>query len=123
MTDTAGKTTLFFKEGCPFCFKVRLFLLEAGLVGKVELIQGTTPADEQRLREDLAHHVSKVSFPIARFGDGDFLVGSDEIIERLARSAAISIADLPTLTAYVDGPFSQLMTLYSENAELKRSAA
>jgi glutathione S-transferase len=108
MSDTLGKPKLFLKQGCPFCFKVRLFLLETGLVDKVELVQGGAPADEQRLRDELAHHVPKVSFPIARFGADDYLVGSDEIIDRLAASAAVSIADLPTFKAYVDGPFSQL---------------
>jgi glutathione S-transferase len=123
MTGTSGRPKIFLKAGCPFCFKVRLFLLEAGLVDKVELIQGSTSEEEQTLRNELAHHVLKVSFPIARFGDDDYLVGSDEIIDRLAESAAISITDLPTLKAYVDGPFSQLITLYRENAELKGRTA
>lgn len=122
MSDTESKPVLFMKKGCPFCLKVRLFLLESGLLPNVEVREGASPAEEQALRDELSPHVGKVSFPAAKFGADDYVVGSDEIIERLAKEAAVASGDLPTLTAYVDGPFRTLLELHRENAELKKQA-
>ncbi len=60
------KPTLYLKKGCPFCFKLRLALLEADLLGDVdieEFAEGTT--QQTTIRNELSGHFDKVSFPSA----------------------------------------------------------
>ncbi len=122
MQEPLAKPVLFVKHGCPFCLKVRLFLLEAGLLDKVELREASIPDEEERLRNELSAHVDKVSFPTARFGTDDYLTESDDIIARFAAVSGTQPERLPTFRAYVDGPFAQLLALYRENANLKKRA-
>jgi len=62
MADTAFVPTIFTKHGCPFCLKLRLFLLEAGLLDTVSLIEGETTEAHQKLAEQLSDHLEKPSF-------------------------------------------------------------
>ena len=122
MQNDTVKPVIFVKHTCPFCFKVRAFLLEAGLAGEVELREATTPDEEEALHRELSTKAAKVSFPTIRLGD-EYLGGSDEIIERLARLHRVRQETLPTLRAYLDGPFAQLMALHEENAGLKQAVS
>ncbi len=115
------KPVLFVKHTCPFCLKLRLYLLEAGLLDTVSLRESRTPEEEEAMRAELAPHLAKVSYPTARFGD-EYMTESDDIIARFVRDGGRPPEQLPTYQAYVDGPFSQLLALYRENAELKEHA-
>ena len=121
MIDAHAQPILFVKHGCPFCLKVRLYLLEAGIIDSVVLRESRTPEEDATLKADLASHLPKVSFPAARFGS-EYIAGSDEIIRRFHQAGARAPEQLATLQAYVDGPFTQLQALYRENAELKQRA-
>ena len=120
MPEPDTKPVLFVKHTCPFSFKVRLFLLEAGIADQVELREASTAEEEDALRADLVDHLDKVSFPTVRFGDGDYLAESEDIVARFAALSGVRPETLPAFRAYVDGPFAQLLTLYRENAELRK---
>lgn len=115
------KPVLFVKHTCPFCLKLRLYLLEAGLLDSVSLRESRTPEDEEAMRAELTPHLAKVSYPAVRFGT-EYVTESDEIIARFARDGGRRPEELPTYQAYVDGPFTQLLALHRENAELKQHA-
>lgn len=115
------KPVLFVKHTCPFSLKLRLYLLEAGLLDRVNLRESRTPAEEEAMRRELSPHLAKVSYPAARFG-GEYLTESDDIIARFAKDGGRPPEQLPTYQAYVDGPFAQLVALHRENAKLKHRA-
>ena len=124
MSDTTFRPVIYLKEKCPFCMKVRIFLLEAGLRDQVEvrdLVPGTDR--EQEIRAELEPMLEKVSFPAAQTEPGRYMTDSDAIIGHFAAIAGADPVSMPVLTAYVDGPFQQIMQLYRENMELKKQLA
>lgn len=116
--------TLYLNRYCPFCFKLRVFLLEAGLLDGVkieEFMPGTD--DETKMRDKLTPHFEKLSFPAARLGENDYMLESDAIIDWFARRSGVDKGQLPTFNAYVEGPFKKLIALFQENKKLKSQAA
>jgi glutathione S-transferase len=124
MTDTPFRPVVYLKQKCPFCMKVRIFLMESGLWDRVEirdLVPGTP--QEQAIRAELEPKLEKVSFPAAQLEPGSYMTDSDAIVGRLGELAGKDPAAMPVLGAYVEGPFQQIMQLYRENAELKKQVA
>ena len=65
------KPILYLKNGCPFCFKLRVFLLDAGLLDRFvlrEFSEGSN--DEKAIRDELSPYFDKVSFPSAQVTSG-----------------------------------------------------
>jgi glutaredoxin len=123
MTD-AFRPTVYLKDKCPFCMKIRIFLLESGLRDRVTVKDFTPGTDaEQQIRAEVSPHLEKVSFPAAEIAPGEFIADSDGIIARLADGASVDPAKMPVLKAYLDGPFQSIMTLFRENRELKERLA
>lgn len=121
MTQPPFTPVLFLKAGCPFCLKVRLFLLEAGQLDRValrEFVPGTE--EETEIRDLLAPAVEKVSFPTAELTPGAFTTESDAIVAFFAERAGITPGDLPTYQSYLTGVFMNLGALYRENLDLKK---
>ncbi len=121
MTDTTFRPVVYLKAKCPFCMKVRIFLLESGLKGQVEVKDFAPGTDqEQAIRAELEPKLEKVSFPAAQTAPGRYMTDSDAIIGELAGGVGQDPAAMPVLSAYVEGPFQQIMTLFRENMELKK---
>ncbi len=113
----------FFKKNCPYCFKVRLFLLEAGILDNVSTIEfapGTV--EEETTRATLSQAFDKVTFPAAETSPGVFQKDSDGLIAHFADMYKTSIEDLSVLKAYVEGPLTSLGNLFRENRDLKAAA-
>jgi hypothetical protein len=124
MSDTAFRPVVYLKNKCPFCMKVRIFLLESGLNGKVD-VRDFAPGTEQEqaIRAELEPNLEKVSFPAAQTAAGRYMTDSDGIIAELATHAGVDVASMPVLAAYLEGPFQQIMQLYRENMDLKKQLA
>lgn len=120
MSLVSENPILFVKHACPFCLKVRLYLLEAGLLDSVTLRESRTTEEEDAMKAELAPHLAKVSYPTLRLGD-TYMTESDDIIAHFVDEGGPAPAQLPTFRAYVDGPFTQLLALHKENAELKQA--
>jgi len=115
------KPTLYLKKRCPFCFKLRLALLEADMLGDVDIEEFTEgAAQETTIRNELSGHFDKVSFPSAEIAPGEFMNNSDALITHFLSLEQIDPKNLPTLQAYIQGPFSDLLRLFKENKELKK---
>jgi len=123
MTNPAFKPVVYFKENCPFCLKVRLYLLEAGMLDAVE-IHDFVPGSklEEDIRGELSPHLAKVSFPAAQLEPGRYIAESDDIITFLAVKSGREPASLPVFGNYVEGPFKMMMNLWKENQQLKAAA-
>ena len=120
MSDAAFTPTVYLKTNCPFCLKVRIFLLEAGLMGKVKVrdfVQGEP--EEQAIKDELAPHLEKVTFPAAEIAPGKFIADSDGIVGHFAGEAKVDPGQMTVLRNYVQGPFQRMMDLFRENRELK----
>ena len=124
MADTSFRPVVYLKEKCPFCLKVRIFLLESGLARDVEIREFApgTP-EEDSMKGELAPHFEKVTFPSAQVEPGHFINDSDGIVRHFADKTNADPAQMPTFSSYVGGAFQQLMNLYRENAELKKQLA
>ena len=124
MSDATFRPTVYLKEKCPFCMKVRIFLLESGMRDKVEVKDFAPGTDtEQAIRAELEPNLEKVSFPAARTAPDSYMTDSDGIIAALAGISGTDPAKMPVLGAYLEGPFQSIMTLYKENVELKKQVA
>ncbi len=122
MNDQAFRPTIYLKDKCPFCMKIRIFLLESGLRDQVTVKEFTPGTDaEQEIRGEVSPHLEKVSFPAAEVAPGEYLADSDGVIARLADGVGQDPAQMPVLRAYLEGPFQSLMSLYRENMELKKA--
>jgi glutaredoxin len=121
MTQVKTTNSLYVKQGCPFCFKLRLYLLEAGVSDKVSVTEFAAGSDtEQEVRAILAPHLETISFPAAQLSSGEFLADSDALVAHFSEQSGVDPATLPTYQAYIEGPFKQLFSLYRENVELKK---
>jgi glutathione S-transferase len=124
MTDNTFKPIVYLKENCPFCLKVRLFLLESGLASEVEtrdFVPGTE--QEEAIRSELSPHFDKVSFPTAQLEPVRYVAESDDIVAFFAAKAGRDPASMTVYRNYVDGAFSMAMKLWKENQELKKAAS
>ena len=73
MNDTVFKPIIYLQHGCPFCMKVRVFLLEAGLIDQVDIKLVEDGSEERRqVTEKLAAHLPKVGFPTAELTQGQY---------------------------------------------------
>jgi hypothetical protein len=118
------KPVLYLKENCPFCLKVRIFVLESGSADQVtvrDFSEGTE--GETQVKSELSAHLDKVSFPAAQMAPGSFINESDDIIAKLETLSGKSADQMTVYQNYVNGAFSLAMTLWRENAELKQAAA
>lgn len=124
MISETFKPIVYLKENCPFCLKVRLFLLESGLASEVEsrdFVPGTE--QEEKIRTDLLPHLDKVSFPCGQLEPGRYVTESDDIVAFFAAKAGRDPAGLPVYRNYVDGVFAMSMKLWKENQELKKAVS
>lgn len=124
MTGSSFTPVIHLKQGCPFCFKLRLFLLEANLLDRVDLRETAQATEEhEAARARLAPHFDTVTFPAAEIAPGSFMKETDALIAHFAGQAHLDPAGLATLQAYTSGPMFSLLKLYKENMALKSQAA
>ena len=124
MTETPVAPTLFVKDRCPFCLKVRIFMLEAGLLDRIHVREFVVGSDEEQvIRTELAPHFEEVSFPTVMLASDEYLSESDAIIARFADAADVDPTTLPTFRAYASGIMPQMMSMYGENMEMKKRLA
>ncbi|ACM28899.1 glutathione S-transferase N-terminal domain-containing protein [Agrobacterium sp. SHOUNA12C] len=124
MSDTTSRPIVYFKNNCPFCLKVKLFLLEAGMMDDVEIREFEPGSkQEKEIRAELDTRLEKVSFPSAQLEPGRYIAESDDIIAFLAARSGREPASMPVLNNYVEGALKPMLKLWKENLELKAAAA
>lgn len=119
MTDTFTPT-IYVRQGCPFCLKLRLFLLESGQLSSVVVREGQTEEEHRQLADHLTDRLGKASFPSAEIMPGSYLADSDALVEHFGKTAGANPAALPTYQAYVGHVMPHLLQLFQENTELKK---
>ncbi|TCU53606.1 glutathione S-transferase-like protein [Novosphingobium sp. PhB57] len=119
----AFRPVLYLKSTCPHCLKLRIFLLEAGLLERFDQRIFTQGDDaEAAIRADLAAHFDKVTFPAVQYEPGRFMKDSDAIIAHYAAVAGVDVEGLPIFAAYAQGVLPKYMETRRELTALKQDA-
>ncbi|WP_260922775.1 glutathione S-transferase N-terminal domain-containing protein [Novosphingobium sp. 9] len=118
MTDTFH-AVLYLKAACPHCLKLRIFLLEAGLMERFDM-RVFTPGDDNEtdMRAELAPWFEKVTFPTVQHTPGAFMNESDAIIALYAQEAGLDPARLPTFVDYTQGVLPKYQRMRRELVSL-----
>lgn len=107
--------TAWVRTTCPYSFKLRLFLTEAGLTGKVTFVPMDPDAADFRAKKAeldrmAGHHTA---FPTVEVAPGEFRSGSDELIAHFAALHGIEEASLPTLAFYRGGLYPAYLEMFA----------
>ena len=108
------KPKAYLREGCPFSFKLLLFLAESGMASQVEIIRcnpGTAEFATIKSRLEAGLHKS-VTFPTAEIEPGRYLCDSDALIEHFAAQRGVDVRRLPAFSFYLQTIFPQLLRLH-----------
>lgn len=119
-----SRPVVYLKKNCPWCLKLRLFLLEADLIDSIE-IRDFSPntQQEQEVRAELGAHLDKVTFPAAQMKPGFYMRVSDDIIAYFAAAAQVVPKPMPAFKSYVEGVLKPMLHPFDEDFELKSNAS
>lgn len=105
-----ASATAYLKRTCPFSLKFRIFISEAGLENRFDIVVFEDNDEmHRRLRQRLGQAGHKPAFPAVETIDGQFRLGSDELIAHYAQEAGIDSEQLPLLNYYVRGVFQEML--------------
>ena len=106
--------TAYLLEGCPFSFKLLLFLSEAQLLDRVRI--ETVKADSGRMNELKRKFESatgsKGSFPTVEVEPGVYKSDSDALITHFSDAFGVNPSQLTALSFYKQSVLPQLETLH-----------
>lgn len=106
--------TAYVKTNCPYSFKFRLFMTEAGLLDQIAFEPMDPTSDgyaEKRaaVGERIGHDPV---FPLVEIAPGEFLSDSDAMIAHFAAKHGVDADALPTLQFYKEGLFVTFLELF-----------
>jgi hypothetical protein len=114
MNTQAFKPKAYLLDGCPFSFKFWLFMVEAGLADRIDMVR-CDPDDPAlaQVKTKLEKGLAKAAtFPTVETEPGRYQSDSDELIAYFARKNGIDASQLPALTFYKDTIFPQLVEFH-----------
>lgn len=108
------KAKAYIKEGCPFSFKFLVFMTEAGLLDRIEIVRlrpqdQSFDATKQRLSERLG---KSATFPTLEVEPGRYMSDSDRIIDYYAEQHGMQPEVMPVLSFYKQTIFPQVVELH-----------
>jgi hypothetical protein len=114
MSSKEFKAKAYVKHGCPFSFKFLVFMAEAGLLDRIEIVR-MKPDDPgyEAEKQKLDKHLGKsATFPVVEVEPGQYATDSDRLIERYAAEAGMKPDAMPVLSFYKQTIFPQLIELF-----------
>ncbi|MBB5577635.1 MULTISPECIES: glutathione S-transferase N-terminal domain-containing protein [Rhizobium] len=120
MSTTQFTPIIYSKIGCPYCIKLRIFLLEAGLIDRVTFVEGKTPEEHDQLAEFLTKRIGRASFPTGEISPDNYLPESDDLVDHFASIGVVDPQKLPTYQAFSGALLPRLQEFYREYSELKK---
>lgn len=108
------KPKAYLKEGCPYSFKYLLFMSEAGLLDRVDVIRcDPESAEFDGMKQKLSKATGgDATFPTVEIAPQRYLSDSDALIEHYARACDVDPSTLPALSFYKESLFPQLAALH-----------
>jgi glutaredoxin len=107
----------YLKQGCPHCFKFLLFMTEAKLLDRINIIEPDPESEEfEQIRTMLTEKLGKkATFPTVEVEEGKFMNESDDLIEYFAKANDIALDDMQVLPIYTQGLFTHVRKLFFAN--------
>ena len=105
--------TAYLLEGCPFSFKLLLFLSEAQLLDRVKI--ETVEENSGRMKElkrKFESATGKSSFPTVEIDPGVYKSDSDALIKHFSDAHGIDASNLTALAFYKQSILPQLEKLH-----------
>lgn len=123
MGTQSFKAQAYIKDGCPFSFKYLLFMAEAGLLDRIEIIRlNPESPDFERVKAKLTAGLGKdATFPTVEVEPDRYMADSDRLIEHFAASSGARPESMPVLAFYKETIFPQLGELHRLKSAQKRS--
>lgn len=117
MNTVPFKPKVYLKEGCPFSFKLLLFLAESGMSRQVQVIRCDPEAPEfSAIKSRLEAGLRKTAtFPTAEIEPDRYLSDSDALVEHFASKHQVDINTLSALSFYLQTIFPQLLRLHEQD--------
>lgn len=101
--------------------KLRIFLLEAGLLDTVSIVEGQSPEEHQKLSNFLVERVGKASFPTAEISRGRYMPESDDLVAHFASANGIDPSKLTTYQAFTGSLLPHFQKIYRDYLELREA--
>jgi hypothetical protein len=114
VSSNAFTAKAYVKEKCPFSFKFLVFMAEARLLDRIDIVR-LNPQDPgfEATKQKLNEHLGKATtFPVVEVEPGQYMTDSDRLIERYAEQAALKVEAMPVLSFYKETIFPQLIELF-----------
>jgi hypothetical protein len=101
------KPTAWLRTNCPYSFKFRIFITEAGIADHFHIVaMNPDHADFAAKSAEISRRSGvKTVFPTVEIAPEQFMADSDALIAHYATSLSIDPASLPTLDFYRNGLF------------------
>lgn len=126
MSSQPFKAKAYLKEGCPFSFKYLLFMVEAGLSERIEVIRCDPSNSEfDGVKAKLTAGLRKpASFPAVEIEPGCYESDSDALIRHYATKNGVVASSLPALVFYTETILPQIRDLheYKSDAETRQNS-
>lgn len=109
------KPIAWVRTNCPYSFKFRLFVTEAGISDQFQFVaMDPDSPDFERVKSEIDQRSDqKTVFPIVEIAPNKFLTDSDVLIDHFAAEHGIDTSDLPTLTFYRNGLYACYIEMFS----------
>ena len=109
MTTPGFKPKAYLKEGCPYPFKYLLFMAEAALIDRIEIVRcDPDSADFDKTKDKLTQATGReATFPTVEIEPGRYLSDSDRLIDHFAAVYKVDPGTLPALLFAASGPISR----------------
>jgi hypothetical protein len=117
MSAAPFKPKAYLKAGCPYSFKFLLFMVEAGLGERIEIIR-CDPEDPQfeAIKAKLTAKLGKdASFPTVEVEPQRYESDSERLIEHFAAKNGVNADALTALAFYNETIFPQLVKLHERS--------
>ena len=105
----------YLRADCPFSFKFLLFIAEARLIDRFEIVRcDPSDASFERLKQELVQATDKnATFPTVQVEPNKYMSDSDALIAHYAKLNNIDPQSLPAFSFYMKGIFPQLEKLHA----------
>lgn len=115
------RPVLYLKSSCPHCLKLRIFLLEGGILDRFDERIFTQDDDlEAAIRAELEPHFDRVTFPAIQYESNRFMKDSDAIIAHIAAEQGLDASRLPIFSTYSGSVLPRYMAMRKELRTLKQ---
>jgi hypothetical protein len=109
------KPTAWVRTNCPYSFKFRLFVTEAGISDQFQFVaMDPDSPDFARVKSEIDRRSGrKTVFPTVEVAPNEFLTDSEALINHFSAEHGIDASDLPTLTFYRNGLYVCYIEMFS----------